>query len=68
MAKQVFVQQAGKAGITEVQDCDTVGDVREKLELGTAVTATINGEPAEDDTQLRERDYVGFAKATAGGR
>lgn len=66
MAKQVQGQVAG-GEVKVYGDVATVGDLRQKIGLDRANTATVNGEPAEDAHTLRDYDFVGFAKATAGG-
>jgi len=53
--------------IQEVSGVKTVADVAQKLGIGTGYTATINGETAEDNDNLREHDYVTFAKSVKGG-
>ncbi len=66
MAKQVQVQVCG-GGIKTVDDVATIEDVRKALGLAAGYTATIKGEPAEPTDKVRDFDFVGFAKATAGG-
>lgn len=50
-----------------VKDVETVGDVRARLELANTYTATVNGEPADDDTYLESEQFVSFAQAVKGG-
>lgn len=66
MAAQVQVQVTG-GPIKLVKNVDTVQELREKLELGKDYTATVKGEPADDDQDLEEFDFVGFAQAVRGG-
>lgn len=66
MAKQVQAQVAG--GKIEVyKNVKTLGDLREKLDIGDGYTATMNGEPVEDDDKLDEYSLVCFAPAVRGG-
>lgn len=67
MAKNVQSQICGGDIKKHEEELRTVGDVRAKLGLGRDSTATVNGEPAEDGHVLRNFEFVGFAKATAGG-
>lgn len=66
MAKQVQGQVAG--GKIEVyKNVKTVGDLREKLDLNQDHTASVNGEPADDDDRLEEFAFVSFAPRVTGG-
>lgn len=47
-------------------DVDTVGEAKEELNL-TNYTASVNGEPADDDTELTDEDFVSFAPSVKGG-
>ena len=47
---------------------ETVGDVRKELGLSTGYTATVNGEPADDDQELNDYEFVAFAPSVKGGR
>jgi hypothetical protein len=66
MAKQVQYQVCG-GDIKTVDDVATVAELGTKLGLAAGYAATIKGEPAEPGDRLRDYDFVGFAKATAGG-
>jgi len=47
-------------------DCDTVEEV--KLELGVeGHTASVNGEPADDDFELEDFEFVSLSPAVKGG-
>ncbi len=66
MAKNVVAQVSG--GSKKVlDDVENVGDVKEELDAD-GYTALLNGEPASDETQLRDADFVVLAKAAKGGR
>lgn len=65
-ANKVQVQVCG-GEIKTVDGVATVDDLRKELGLAAGYTATIKGEPAEPGDRLRDYDFVGFAKATAGG-
>lgn len=66
MAKVVLAQVAG-GEIKQYKNLDTVEEVREKLNLDKSYTATVGGEPADDDDELDEHAFVAFAKAVKGG-
>jgi hypothetical protein len=66
MSNNVIAQALG--GSKKVLDgVDTVGDVRGKLALEGAYTASINGETAEDGESVDDGDVVTFAKSVKGG-
>lgn len=66
MANKVTLQVAGGEGKAH-DGLGTVGDARTKLGLGTNHTATVKGEPEDDDFRLSDYDYVAFAPAVKGG-
>lgn len=49
------------------QEFDTVGDVREALGLESHYVANVDGEPATDDQELVDDNYVTFAAGVKGG-
>lgn len=53
--------------VRELEDCNTVREVRKELGLDKTYTATVNGEPEDDTFELSEDDYVVFAPAVKGG-
>jgi len=48
-------------------DAESVADVKDQLGLASTYTATVNGEPADDDTFLSDEDFVSLAPAVKGG-
>jgi hypothetical protein len=62
MAK-VNVQVTG--GSIKQVECDTVGQVKEMLDAAS-YTATVNGEPASNDTELNDYEFVALAPAVKG--
>ncbi len=66
MAKNIIAQVLG--GDKKVlDDVNTVGDVKAKLEA-TSYTATLNGSPASDDESLEDGDFVSLSQAVKGGQ
>jgi len=61
---QVNVKITG--GSVKEMEADTVGELKTKLNLGN-YTATINGEPAENDQDLEDYNFVVFSAAVKGG-
>ena len=55
-------------GSLQEKDAETVGDLKESMNLEGNYSAQVNGEPADDDTQLRDRDFVTFTKSVKGGK
>jgi hypothetical protein len=45
-----------------------VAEVKRKLGLSGNYTASVNGEPANDATQLGDEDFVSLSAAVKGGR
>lgn len=66
MASNIRGQVLG--GQEKVLDANTVQDVYSALGLNGTYTATVNGEPAEMDTELNDYEFVSFAPAVKGGR
>lgn len=63
MAK-VTVKVTG--GDIKEMNADTVGDIKDELNLSD-YTATVNGEPAEDDYELEDFNFVTLSTAVKGG-
>lgn len=61
---EVFVKVTG--GARKSEEADTIGELKEQLELEN-YTATVNGEEADDDHELEDDDIVALAKAVKGG-
>ena len=49
-----------------LESMETVGDVKKALQAPNH-TATVNGEPAEDDYELADYEFVTLAPAVKGG-
>lgn len=62
MAK-VHAQVVG--GSVKDVEADTVGEVKEQMKAST-YTATVNGEPAADDDQLEDYQFVSLAPSVKG--
>lgn len=62
MAK-VTAQAVG--GALKQCEAKTVGEVKEQLEL-TSYQATVNGEPADDDYELSDYEFVSLAPKVKG--
>ena len=62
MAK-VHTQVTG--GSIQEKEATTVGELKSLLGL-TNYTATVNGDPASDDYELEDFEFVSFALATKG--
>ena len=56
----------GDLTVLELDDGDTVGTVKDTLEVAN-YTATVNGEPAEDDFELAEYEFVTLSPQIKGG-
>lgn len=68
-AKQIQAQVAGgEIKLLKNMELRLVKDLRAKLGLGNEQAATINGEPADDNQELRDYDFVAFAPKVAGGQ
>ncbi len=66
MASNVIAQVLG--GNKQVLDgVDTVFDVKKKLDVATGYTASVNGNPATDDQELDDNDFVSLSQAVKGG-
>ncbi len=59
------VQAQVVGGQIKQLEADTVGEVKEALNAQT-YTATVNGEPANSDTQLEDYEFVSLAPAVKG--
>jgi molybdopterin converting factor small subunit len=66
MAKITAKVVGGK--LRELEDMETVREVRNELGLDKTYTATVNGEPEDDQYELSDFDYIAFAPAVKGGR
>lgn len=66
MADKITAQVLGGQPKT-FDDVETVGDLRKELKLERGYTATVNGEPADDDQDLNDYEFVSFAPAVKGG-
>lgn len=66
MAK-VNAQVAG-GEIKQYRNVDTVADLRDKLDLDKNHSATVNGEPQDDDYELSDFEHVAFAPTVKGGK
>lgn len=66
MAKVVQAQVAG-GQIKQVKNVDTVEELRDKLDLDKNYTASVKGEPSDDEQELDEYDFVSFSQAVKGG-
>lgn len=65
MANNVIVQVVG--GDKKVFDnLSTVADARKALGLSASYRASVQGEPQDDEAQLRAGDYVSFSEAVKG--
>jgi hypothetical protein len=47
-------------------DADTVGEAKRALACAT-YTATVNGDPADDDYELSDEEYVALSPSVKGG-
>lgn len=47
---------------------EDVSDVRDELGLSSDYSATVNGQPADDETPLRDNDFVSFTRKVKGGK
>lgn len=65
MAK-VTVTVLGSETPVVLDDIETVGEVKDEMECGNH-TATVGGEPADDDEELRDGDFVDLAPSVKGG-
>lgn len=67
MARKVTAQVMGGQAQT-FDGVDTIGDLKEKLGLGSAnYAASINGDPADNDDELEDFNFVSFAPPVKGG-
>lgn len=68
MAKNIQAQVAGGEIKTHKDRVHTVGDLRDDLKLDKSYTASVKGEPQDDDYKLEDYDFVSFAPAVKGGK
>lgn len=52
-------------GSEKFLDAETVKEVKEQLSAAT-YTATVNGDPADNDQELRDNDFVSLAPSVKG--
>lgn len=64
MAKVVVKVLGGS--LTEVE-ADTVGELKDDLDLGSH-SASVNGSPADDSTELSDGQIVALAPSVKGGK
>jgi hypothetical protein len=48
-------------------DCDSVSELKAEMGLTGNYSAQINGEPADDDDDLNDHDFVTFTQSVKGG-
>ena len=66
MAKTITAQAIGGEQKTNLE-ADTVADLKEQLGLNGNYTATVNGQPADEDQELVDFNHVTFAPSVKGG-
>lgn len=54
-------------GDTKDAEASDIGDVRSLLNIESNAMASVNGEPADDEYQLRNNDFVTFSKPVKAG-
>ncbi len=65
MAQNIITQVLG--GSKSVMDgVSTIADIRAKLSLGANYSASIDGEPASDSSEVVDGNYVSFAHQVKG--
>jgi len=66
MARNITAQAVGGQPKTFTnEEMNTVGDVKAALEL-ESYQATVNGEPADDDQELNDYEFVSLAPKVKG--
>ncbi len=65
-AKCVQAQVVGGKLLSRLE-VETVQEAHKELNLSGNYTASVNGEPAEMSTKLKDGDFVSFATAVKGG-
>ncbi len=65
MSKNITVLAAG--GTPKVLEVSTVQDAYDELKLSGAMTATVNGEPAEMSDSVSDFSHISFAAKVKGG-
>lgn len=48
------------------EDMETVGEVRAAMNIGANYSVTVNGEPADDEHELADYEFVAFAPQVKG--
>lgn len=66
-AKNVTGQVVG-GSVKILNDCATVGCVKKRLGVETGYVASVNGEPADDDHELSDFEFVSLAPAVKAGQ
>lgn len=66
MAKKVVVRVSGGAQKT-LDNVETVGEVKKEMGVDINYTATVNGDPADNDQELNDFEQVDLAPAAKGG-
>lgn len=64
MAKVTAQVLGGEVKVLEGVEC--VGDVKEEMSVASH-TATVNGEPADDDFELEDYEFVSLSPSVKGG-
>lgn len=67
MAKKITGQVLGGSPKGDIS-AETVGGVFKQLGLSGNYTATVNGEPADMETELNDYEQVMFAPSVKGGK
>ena len=66
MANNVNAQVHGRSIVRNLS-ANTVQQVLDQMDVQTAMTATVNGEPADLTATISDYDFVTFSKAVDGG-
>ena len=66
MAKNLNAQVHGRTLVRDLI-ADTVGEVLAQMDVSNSMIATVNGEPASNDQELADFDFIAFSKAVDGG-
>ena len=66
MAKNLNAQVHGRTLVRDLT-ADTVGEVLAQMDVSNSMIATVNGEPASNDQELADFDFIAFSKAVDGG-
>lgn len=65
MAQKVTAQAIGGQPKVFDNEYETVGEIKTAMNLGS-YQATVNGEPADDDQELNDYDFVSLAPKVKG--